>query len=52
MEQKLETILENIKEIGDDVKYLRGKTVQELFEIRKKIVKRDQKHLELTSVYV
>jgi hypothetical protein len=38
MEEKLDTIMENLKQMGDDIKYLRGKTVQELLELRKKAV--------------
>jgi hypothetical protein len=35
MEEKLESIIETLKEMGDDLKYLRGKSVQELLEIRR-----------------
>jgi hypothetical protein len=38
MDEKLETIMQNLKEMGDDIKYLRGKSVQELLELRKKEV--------------
>jgi hypothetical protein len=35
MEEKLDTIIESMKDMGDDLKYLRGKSVQELLEIRR-----------------
>ncbi len=52
LEEKLDNIIESLKEMQDDIRYLRGKTVLQLIEMRKKRVEDNMNNIEILSVYV
>lgn len=52
MESKIDEIKQSVNVLLTDMKYLRGKTIRQLFEMRKRKINQNRKIIELRSIYV
>ena len=52
IKSKIDDIKKNVSGMSNDLKYLRGKNVFQLFEIRCQKVEYEKKKIELTSIFV